>query len=495
MVNLKLLIKNKTILLLLFISIVGSYWRFRASSQLTFWLDEALIFNTAQLPLKDLILMNHWDQAHPQLYYLLSHFWQKVGTSELFLRVPSLLMFFPSVWLIFKIGQKIWNNRYGLTAATIFSIHYFLINIGYEAKMYPLVILATLASIWSWINIFFADHQSNQRWHRLFIIFSCLAFYADYSTFWYLGALLVSGIYLWKNKSQFFPQQKKRLTTDLLIIGAIISLQLPILITGFDEALSLEKFVGHPNFNSILNLLNDFNGSQALFDHFLSNSWWLPILITLIFSIFFPKKISFQQKYFSFTLLSFLIIPIGFSFAFSQFYPIFVPRNMWLSMLAFIFGLPLVAEYLNKLPVNKTVKIAAFSLICLEIIVLSLNSAAHLTINNGDWHNWKKIKKNLDKQPQPITVVVISDHRYTIYPLTNYYLKGYDNHQPIIFNEYYLEGNFVSNPAQVDISKLNQHLLIFGDSELLENITTDQLNQIYESLNCDQKKCSQIVRI
>jgi mannosyltransferase len=116
--------------------------RFVAHSH--FWLDEALTFNIARLPLGDIPEALRHDGA-PPLYYLLLHFWTEVvGTSVLAVRALSGVFAAAALPLIWLAGRRLGGRMVAAAALVLLASSPFAMRYATEARMYSLVMLLVL---------------------------------------------------------------------------------------------------------------------------------------------------------------------------------------------------------------------------------------------------------------------------------------------------------------------------------------------------------------
>ncbi len=152
----------------------GFFLRYRAALLQDIWIDEATIFDVSRLPVLTLLRRDHWDTAHPQLYYLFLHFWMKLGTTPLFLRFPTLITSMTAGVVIYRIGKLVRNSRFGLLSVYLYSIHPFFVNLGFQQKMYGFVIFFTLLSFYSLLQMFKNEKENVDVEHYCFPCFGVL---------------------------------------------------------------------------------------------------------------------------------------------------------------------------------------------------------------------------------------------------------------------------------------------------------------------------------
>ena len=118
---------------------VGVVLRFWARSDM--WLDEALTFNIARLPLSQLHGALRRDGA-PPLYYCLLHFWiEAFGTSDTAVRSLSGVFSCATLPLVWMAGRRLGGRPVAAAAWCCVATSPFAIRYATENRMYALVVL------------------------------------------------------------------------------------------------------------------------------------------------------------------------------------------------------------------------------------------------------------------------------------------------------------------------------------------------------------------
>jgi hypothetical protein len=150
--------------------------RILALNAKSLWLDEMATLNIAQGAVSD-ILTARWD-PHPPLYYVLMHFWVKMGQSETMLRLPSALASLASIPLLYAL-VRLWGGRWSAVAAAwLLALAPLSVWYAFETRMYAMVGLLGLLSTLCYT-------LARQRGSALawlgWVIVTLLGLYTDYS--------------------------------------------------------------------------------------------------------------------------------------------------------------------------------------------------------------------------------------------------------------------------------------------------------------------------
>jgi hypothetical protein len=113
------------------------------------WYDEAFTAWLARLPLPAMLEAIAGD-VHPPAWYLIE--WGVVrlfGSSELALRAPACLIGIVNLWLAWQVARRLASKPVAWLATAIFALSPFQIYYSQEARMYGLLQLCVLASVWA----------------------------------------------------------------------------------------------------------------------------------------------------------------------------------------------------------------------------------------------------------------------------------------------------------------------------------------------------------
>lgn len=89
---------------------------------------------------------------HPLLYYFFLHAWMGIGDTPFLVRFPSVVFGLVTISLVARLGRQLFAEKVGLLAALLTAISPFHIWYSQEARMYNLLCLVSLASIYFFIR-------------------------------------------------------------------------------------------------------------------------------------------------------------------------------------------------------------------------------------------------------------------------------------------------------------------------------------------------------
>ncbi|HEX2987333.1 MAG TPA: glycosyltransferase family 39 protein, partial [Chloroflexota bacterium] len=126
------------------------------------WYDEAFVVALARMSLPDMVRGLIELDPHPPLYYTFMHFWLLLGTDPFTLRLPSAVFSTLSIPLLYQIGARLVGRKVGLGAAVLVAVSSFHVQWAQEARMYALLGLLCLGSLFFLLRAL--DHGGLGNW-------------------------------------------------------------------------------------------------------------------------------------------------------------------------------------------------------------------------------------------------------------------------------------------------------------------------------------------
>lgn len=349
---------NYKLILILIVALVARLINLNQS----FWLDEAAQLSESNRPISQL-----FDQSivpHPPLYRILMHFWLNINSSEIILRLPSVIFGVATVFLtyfmvkhlchIWKINPKK-SDFISLGTALVLAINQYNVYYSQEFRPYALAGLLGTASTYFFLK---------RRWLWYFII--SVSFI--YTTYFAPFLLIVHFLYnLW-----FIKDVKHTVLWIIFILATYIPYlpfilkQLQVLgfgmtkdVPGWSDAVSV------PLYKVLPLIFFKFSFGRITFD----NKYFYGVfaLALFLFYSFIIIRVMIQQKQ-SRMLTVLLAGPVILAFVVSVFVPVIAPQRL-------IFCLPLLLLlYIIGLSTFKgKIRLVLFlSIIFLNIVSLSL---------------------------------------------------------------------------------------------------------------------------
>lgn len=142
-------------LILLLILSLGTVVRLVNLGSDSIWLDEAYSIQFARLPVPQLLAETAASDVHPPLYYLLLHYWIKLFSDrEAGVRLLSALFGILAILMIYLFAALLFNRATALLSALLLALSLFHIEFAQEARMYTLLALLALCSLYFFLKLF-----------------------------------------------------------------------------------------------------------------------------------------------------------------------------------------------------------------------------------------------------------------------------------------------------------------------------------------------------
>gem|GEM_PF-581717 len=170
---------------------LGLFLRRYQINQQSFWFDEADMVALAKADLGSLLTDFTQASANGPLYTLILHGWMRVfGDSEAAVRALSALFGAATIPLLYAFASALWGRAgrvKALLAAGLLTVAPFHIWYSQEAKMYTLVVLLTLASMYAFLHALRSNRGSD--W-LLYVLLTWLSLSSHAMAVLVLGAQL-----------------------------------------------------------------------------------------------------------------------------------------------------------------------------------------------------------------------------------------------------------------------------------------------------------------
>ena len=347
------------------------------------WLDEAInVTFVKSLNLKSLIFEYSIGDFHPPLYHILLRGWILLfGTSEIAVRLPSVILGMATVYVVYLVARKLFDNKTALISATLVATSPLHVYYSQEARMYMLAAFFASLSVYFFVSII--KKETLIYWFG-FVVATALMLYSDYLPYLLLPVYVVF-LLIFKNKIQ-----KSTARAFLPAFILIFVLILPwFLIFPKQLTTGLSAAAASPAWSNVV-------GSSSLKDLAVTyvkfvigrisndNNLVYALLFTPAGTIFAILLIlsSFRMNHLRFFLWLWLLVPIIVAFLISFFVPVF-------AYFRFIFILPafymLIAASINLVNWPKFNRIFLTLVLTINLVSLGI----YFTNTKFQRENWK----------------------------------------------------------------------------------------------------------
>jgi mannosyltransferase len=277
------------------------------------WLDEAISIAMAKSTWPTLWHVISHGEANMGIYYILLHFWIKIGDSEFVVRSLSLIFAVLTVPTVFALGSRLFSKRIGLLGALLITVNPFFIQWAQGARGYSLVLLfSTLSSL-----VFVVALQRPSKWlWAAYAITSVIAVYAH----------VFAGFVLLAQAISLLLMRRKDVPWKGLLVSwiAIAILILPLGFNILTSSTHNLDWLTRPGWKDLVEVFVRFTGEK-----FLLVLFFILCILTCIKAVrqWFVSK-TFRETWRYGLLLALLFVPIVISYCISQVKPIFEDRYL-----------------------------------------------------------------------------------------------------------------------------------------------------------------------
>lgn len=354
------------------ILLLGLFVRIYFISGQSLWFDEGYSVKISQLSPHEIISKTASEDYHPPLYYIGLHYWVSlVGKSEFSVRLPSAILGFLSIFMMYKVGKLLFDKNIGILSSLVLALSVFHVEYSQEARSYSLMAFLTLLSFYFFLKLL------REKSLRVSIGYSVSSIILMYTHVYALFIIVSQNIFFLLHT---FSSRDKTISVRkwVLLQGILLILFLPWLTSLLDQTARVQRgyWVSVPTVRSIIYTFGGYAGSRVLLFFFLIFSGLAIIGLEKVFphlkEAFKSEENLSAEKGLSprevlYLLFMWLSTPIVLPFLISHVsQPIFVSRGTIGSSLAFYL---LVAKGIDNLP-KKYFKPAAIAL----VVILSLSN-------------------------------------------------------------------------------------------------------------------------
>ncbi len=182
--------KNRLAGLVLLLAFLLRLWK---ASGTFLNLDEAMHFLAANKPSLAEAYQTSLTLAHPPLLILFLHVWRNLGTSELFLRLPSVIAGTIFCWIFFRWLTRLLGPAVGWVGFILVDLLPVFVELSAEIRQYPLLLCFMMAAAY---GLELALSENSARKLVACFIFLYLAMLTHFSAILFAGA--VGAYSLWR---------------------------------------------------------------------------------------------------------------------------------------------------------------------------------------------------------------------------------------------------------------------------------------------------------
>ena len=245
---------------LLTILLVGFFLRVYDLSAESLWLDEAFSIVRAKLNLNQIFF---YPENSPPLYYILLHWWINLfGDSEFSVRFPSVIFGSLSIFMVYKVGKRIFDKDVGILSSLILGLSVFHVRYSQEARAYSLSVLLTLLSIYFFLILL---RKKSYKSFFCYIVSSTLLIYSHiYCLFIIISQNIYFTASLLSSKDAYKLSLKRWMLIQIILIISFIPWANNS-IAQISKVVQSGFWIPTPSLSSIKQSFIIYSGSALLF--------------------------------------------------------------------------------------------------------------------------------------------------------------------------------------------------------------------------------------
>lgn len=195
------------------ILIIGFLLRLLNLNQ-SLWLDEAInVIAVKSHSLYGMITQYAVADFHPPGWFIILWIWGKIfGYSEISVRLPSVLFGVLTILVMYLIGKKLVNNKFGFISALLLTVNPLHIYYSQEARMYSMAAFAVTLNMYLFINLLKSSKEGFFS-KLIYILSNILILMSDYVAYFIFPAQLIILLFV-KNQTMV-----KRWVLNIVLSG------------------------------------------------------------------------------------------------------------------------------------------------------------------------------------------------------------------------------------------------------------------------------------
>lgn len=195
------------------------------------WLDESIVAKVAHtIPLLRIPFVLSPSDVHPPVYYMMISVWSSMfGTSEIALRMPSVIASLLAGWFVYRTGLILKDKATGLWASAFFLLNPLIIYYSQEARMHMMAAAFLSGALYYFVLIIKNTKKTEIKNIVLFNVFSVLAMSVFYGSAFFLVSTVLVWFFFTPRKTNWisaFARMTGGLLFALILLSPLLYLQM-----------------------------------------------------------------------------------------------------------------------------------------------------------------------------------------------------------------------------------------------------------------------------
>lgn len=289
--------------------LAGGFARFLHLGARSLWLDEAISLEIARLDFRNFLSVISRREVNMSLYYVLLHFWIRLGQNEFTLRALSAVFGTLVIVAIYALASEWMGKDTGMFACWLAALNPALVAYSQEARAYSFAVLLAVVSF-----LVFRKALDSGEWAHwvAYGVIDAMGMYAHLFFGWLVVAQLAYLTYAVHDSRTW-----KRVLVAYVFLGASL---VPLVAIFQRSAGNQLAWIVEPNSKALLRFFADASGSgllAGLYGLFAVAGW-----------LVLGRKGEPTSSGSRILLALWWLAPVLLAFAISRKLPIFVPRYL-----------------------------------------------------------------------------------------------------------------------------------------------------------------------
>lgn len=355
--------------LILFLLAVAFIVRLLGADSFSLWFDEALNFRIVSNPWNVLWISNY--DPTPPLYYSILKVFISPNTSELTMRLPSIIFGTLTVFIFYKICRFFFTKIDSFLATILFSLSVHQVEYSQEARAYATQLFFAITALYYLLTILLKSPMSKMA-YSLYGVFTLCALYThNISVFYVVSYNMIFFIHVIKDRE--YKKIKPWMLTNSIVFALWLPWPLVTVLSGEGNTFNWLKHISFGQF-----ILSSAKSIKVSADPDSVKPWDFIFIVAMVYGLW--HCVRREQRNLLIVLFSLAFALLFCVWAVGFYKPIFMSRTIVGSILiAYL----LIACFLSG--INKKLKIASFGVLSVFHLLAYSNFYLERYSENEQW--------------------------------------------------------------------------------------------------------------
>ncbi|HET9402220.1 MAG TPA: glycosyltransferase family 39 protein [Candidatus Acidoferrales bacterium] len=364
------------------IAIVAAILRFYRLGTKSIWLDEGMSIAIARLPWNQFFKLIWAREANMTAYYVVLHFWLKLGSSEYFIRSLSAILGVATVTVVEMLGRELFDRTTGWIAAALLALNAWHIAASQEARGYSLAMLALALSAYFLARLLRtrdAEDRTVRRNSVLFALASVLAIYCHLYAALVVASEWIAAAFAWPSDADRRRQFFRAFRLSVYFVSPLI---LFLAMRGTSQI----GWIAQISRGLFRQFIYDLTGGGGIA---LQALYALGFVLSAVVAIRAARAAKTTRALWPYLLVwAWAVIPPVIVLLLSKFWkPVFFPRYLIVILPAFVL---IAASGVARLRPNWAMALLTFALLAFSVDAIRKNRDAYFEFGRDDWRSATK---------------------------------------------------------------------------------------------------------